>query len=81
MDSWPEWREKLLKVAQVEAQSRRKVKMLLSKLDDKDGIELADGMFITCIYIIVTSVQIIYTCIRVSACMQVVHIYSVHAYM
>ena len=60
MDSWPEWREKLLKVAQVEAQSRRKVKMLLSKLDDKDGIELADGMFITCIYIIVTSVQIIY---------------------
>ena len=51
-DSWPEWREKLLKVAQVEAQSLRKVKILLSNLDDKDGIEPADGMFITCILLL-----------------------------
>ena len=43
MDSWPQWREKLLKVAKVESVSRKRVKFILSQLENKEAFVHWEG--------------------------------------
>ena len=43
MDSWPEWRDKLIQFSKLESVTRPVLKKLLSDLEAKDGIMHPDG--------------------------------------
>ena len=42
-DTWPEWREKVIVFAKVEAMTRRKLRQLLSSLERTDDIVHAES--------------------------------------
>ena len=45
MDTWPEWKDKILKLSRLESGTRPLLRQLLSELESKDGLALPEGMF------------------------------------
>ena len=43
MDSWPEWRDKLIQFSKLESATRPALKKLLGDLETKDSVACPDG--------------------------------------
>ena len=49
METWPEWRRKIMTLAKMKAVHRPFIKMLLNIIDEDEDLQCPDGMYVcTC---------------------------------
>ena len=47
MDSWPNWKDKLIQFSKLESATRPVLKKLLSDMESKDSVACPDGKHVT----------------------------------